>query len=359
MIKTPPRLALHLATGQVTVYHIGDDATFQKGLAKRYEVHSTGPQSGTTNVDSPEYAAPTIAFVSATKKITDTGNRLATFKTGDTIIVKGSASNPGPFAVATGNVAGEIVTTEALTDELAGAYMTICKRVAPSNNTVYDLNTGLTWLRYTTGGPYLKCGPTSIGDLVWYDATKAYVLHAAGADLQMVAGVAPILRIVGGAGEIARYFVGATLLCSGFANAVNNLPGPVISAVAVNGADLDLTLNVFGQTLIAEAAAGSRDIKVVCQSMFSYCAMANAASLGGFTDWRIPTARNLENLEGLEAGTAVPNTTAFPSWPASYFHEASGRPGAPSTNSLTVGFSLGDIVNINKVTVEITALVRG
>lgn len=66
-----------------------------------------------------------ISFTAATKKIADTGNGLAQFLTGDTIWVRGSASNDGAYTVATGGVAGEIVTVEALVNEAAGATVTI------------------------------------------------------------------------------------------------------------------------------------------------------------------------------------------------------------------------------------------
>lgn len=69
--------------------------------------------------------AATIAFVTSTKKITDSGDALAVFTTGMTIRVSGSTSNDGIYTVATGGVAGEIVTTEALVDEGASATVTI------------------------------------------------------------------------------------------------------------------------------------------------------------------------------------------------------------------------------------------
>lgn len=71
--------------------------------------------------------AATIAFVSSTKKITDSGTGLAFVKTGDLIKVSGAtnAGNNDYFLVATGGVAGEIVVTEALTDESATATVTI------------------------------------------------------------------------------------------------------------------------------------------------------------------------------------------------------------------------------------------
>jgi len=69
----------------------------------------------------------TIAFVLATKKITDSNNGLAGFLTGDKIKVVGSASNDGTYTIATGGVAGEIVVTESLVDEDAGPSITIEK----------------------------------------------------------------------------------------------------------------------------------------------------------------------------------------------------------------------------------------
>jgi hypothetical protein len=67
--------------------------------------------------------AATIAFVSATHKITDSGTGMAFIKSGDLIKISGAATagNNGYFLVATGNVAAEIVVTEALTDEAAAA----------------------------------------------------------------------------------------------------------------------------------------------------------------------------------------------------------------------------------------------
>jgi len=356
-IRYPRRAGLLLKTGQTTVYHAGDDGSHQKGLPKSYTVFSTGAHSGTTAVDTPAYAAATIAFVAATKLITDSANGLATFKTGDTIRVRGSASNDGVYTVATGNVAGQIVTTEALVDEAAAAYVTLCKRTSPSNNAVLDQNSGLLWRRYTTSGEL--CGPTSAGTLVWYDATQCYTLHPAAADLQIIASPAT-LRIVGGAGEAARYFVGMLLDLTGFANAVNNLPGYAVSTVAVNGADLDLTLNTFGATLVAEAAAGSRSITLVCQSIFAYAAAANAASLAGYTDWRVANLFELLSLLAVTVATWVPDTTAFPSFPSGTIVSSTTSGGSDTTRAMAILTTGTDLGGRNlKTTAFACILVRG
>lgn len=80
-----------------------------------------------------EIKAATISFASATKKIADSGTGLAFVKTGGLIKVSGSTSNDGYYTVATGGVAAEIVTTEALVTEAAGAI--VCVEVIPQTYT--------------------------------------------------------------------------------------------------------------------------------------------------------------------------------------------------------------------------------
>lgn len=64
--------------------------------------------------------ANTIAFVSASKHITDSGNLLIQFKVGDTIVVTGTDLNDGTYTV-TASAAGTLDVAEAVVDELAGA----------------------------------------------------------------------------------------------------------------------------------------------------------------------------------------------------------------------------------------------
>lgn len=469
--------ALMLCTGQLTVYHAGDDGAYQKGIAKpvgSYAIKTTGSQSGTTAVDCAHYASNTISFSHGSRQaetatvvatITLAGNAvftvtaanspalaagkainvavdladtdilvagkartvlaadadviafftvtgtgatvvltartaavddatmnlasadgtcagitaaansanttagdvtthciydsaagLDTVLTADTLRVRGSTLNDAVYTVATGGAASRIIVTESITDEAAGAYVSLYKRASLSNNTVVDLNTGLEWLRYTTGGPVLKVGPASNGKLCWYDATKCFTLHPAAADLAMVAG--NILRIVG-SDESTRYHAGDILVCAGFANAVNNLPGYPVVSVSFTGGNTDIVLNPLGLTLVAEAAAGSRSIKLVCRSVFGFCAAANAASLGGFTDWRMPNDIELKNLCDMEAPTAVPNATAFPSWPISdYFWSASTHP-ASAAYALVVSFYSGYVGSDAKSANYYCALVGG
>lgn len=87
------------------------------GYIRTWEIPVTKAQQQITSTG--------IAFVSSTKKITNTGNALDFVKTGDTIKVSNSASNNGYFTVATGGVAAEIVVAETLVNESASASVTV------------------------------------------------------------------------------------------------------------------------------------------------------------------------------------------------------------------------------------------
>lgn len=265
-IRHPRQAGMLLKTGQTTQYNSElDDGYYERGLAKSYTVLTTGQYSGTANIDLAHYAgtAGHIAFVAGTKTITDSDNGLAIFKTGDKIICAGpaEAANIVVLTVATGNVAGEIVTTEAIADETPAGVVTIRKRSAKSNNCVLDNNTGLMWSRYVSAA----MGAASDGKMPW------------------------------------------------------------------TGASYDI---------------------------FAYAAAANAASLGGYTDWRIPNDLELLGLRRMEAPNALPDTV-FASWPQAYVHSSTTRPNG-TTQVLACSFANGDLAYVSNTTsMNYTALVRG
>ena len=267
--KIFPHMARVLKTGQTTQYSSElDDGYYQAGITKDYTVLTAGQYSGTTNVDLIHYAAA-LSFDAASKEIRDAANGLALFKTGDIIVVTGSASNDGTYTVATGNVAAKIVTTEALADEAAGGAVSIAKREAKSNNCVHDNNTGLMWLRDPSNYP-AKMGAASDGKMEW-------------------TGVA--------------------------------------------------------------------------YDIFAYCAAVNAASVGGYADWRVG---NLEEYFGLfeySNNAGVPNATAFPNWtPGATYHmwtSTTRRDNSSQAHAMyyRTGYSLTS--PLPKTSAYFVALVRG
>ena len=298
-----------LKTGQTTCYHVADDGDYEKGKTKQYIVYTTGQYSLTKDIDVAHYAVATISFTAAGSIVADSALGLATILTGDTVVIKGSASNDGTYTVAVGGVAASFTVNEALINEVVGAYVSLYKRAAHSNACVFDQRTRLMWSRATSIGE--KVGAASTGTLNWYDATTCFILHPLAADLAIV--LPNILRVTG-SNELTRYHVGDVLNCAGFANAVNNLPGYVVSSVSFTGGNTDIVLQPFNNTLIAEAAGGSRKISLVCRNIFAYCAAANAIAVGGYADWRICDL--FEALSLLHVPTNLPSAVAFPSFPS-------------------------------------------
>jgi len=106
--------------GTSTTKELSDDIVGEASVSIDADSLSVFPDYGFGKVTD-----TTIAFVAATKKITDTNNGLAGFLTGDKIKVIGSALNDGTYTVATGGVAGEIVVSESLVEEEAGDSITV------------------------------------------------------------------------------------------------------------------------------------------------------------------------------------------------------------------------------------------
>jgi hypothetical protein len=181
-------------------------------------------------------SANTTEGDATTHCIYDTAAMFATVITADTIIFVGTTSNSGALTVATGGNASKIIVTESVTDEAAGAIMTLYKRSAPSNNVVYDETSKLYYRRYTTKTE--KIGDASSGKLIWYVASHCYTLHVADANLSINAAT-KILTIAGGSGEIGKFKTGTLLELSGFTVPNNNRAGGYrCDSLTVSGSDL-------------------------------------------------------------------------------------------------------------------------
>lgn len=74
---------------------------------------------------TPDYTAATISFTNSGSVIADTALGLRRFRSEKVIAVSGSTNNDGTYNVTTGDVAAQIVVSEALTDEAAGDTVSI------------------------------------------------------------------------------------------------------------------------------------------------------------------------------------------------------------------------------------------
>ena len=349
---------LLMETGQTVVYHVEDDGDLEHGLDKAYIAATPGT---TVVVDVPHYAANGgIDFAATTPgTINDAATGFVTILTGDTITVRGTALNDGVYTVSTGGIAAQILTNEPTLLEAVGPTVSICKRALQTHNMVFDRNTGLTWSQLTTKA--LKWGDASDGKMAWYDVADDCTLHAVGNDLTMVPP--NILRIVGGAGEVARYHAGDAIVCTVFAAAANLLPGYRVLSVTVNGADLDLVLDPANNTLVAEALVNGL-INLTCKSSYAFAAAACEAGVGGHDDWRVPNIAELASLLEFSIVTArvTPDPAAFPGWP---YDADGGFTWVSTTDPTTVANSYlsgaldGGFLSTVKTALHNIAIVRG
>jgi hypothetical protein len=95
------------------------------------------------------------------------------------------------------------------------------------------------------------------------------------------------------------------------------------------------------------------------EGIFPFVAAANAALLGGYSDWRIPNLLELLSVADYEAPTAAPDLTAFPDLPTTdYFNTSTTYP-TNTTAFFAIYFAPGSFVGQGKTTPFFLALVRG
>ena len=96
------------------------------------------------------------------------------------------------------------------------------------------------------------------------------------------------------------------------------------------------------------------------EGIFDYCAAANVAALAGYTDWRVPNIRELENLSDTEVPIGIPDSVAFAGWSAasSSVWSSTTYP-ADTTYALRFNFVGGGEVNSIKTANYYCILVRG
>jgi len=204
------------------------------------------------------------------------------------------------------------------------------KTHALSNNCVRDNRTGLMWARYV---PTADIGPATDGKLFWEQWTLA-----SKTDISFTAGTKTINS---GASEF-----NTSALCAGrkftVSGSTSNDGTYTVSTIS--------TANIVTVEALADESAGaSVTIATVDDLIWNFSAQANANTLGGYTDWRIPNRFELESIVSLDPCSPAIDTTTFPSTPTSYHWTASTRLCAIA-NAFRVFFTGGDVAGIDKQT---------
>jgi hypothetical protein len=93
--------------------------------------------------------------------------------------------------------------------------------------------------------------------------------------------------------------------------------------------------------------------------IFAYCAAANTAAIGGYSDWRVPNVYELASIFDCEAATPLPDSTAFPVYSTSENVHTSTTVPSDISFDFTVSTASGNIAGIAKTVVKQVQLVRG
>ena len=89
------------------------------------------------------------------------------------------------------------------------------------------------------------------------------------------------------------------------------------------------------------------DFATVDDLIWDFRDQANANALAGYTDWRLPTKRELESLTNNENCNPAIDTDAFPSTPATYHWTSSTLP-CNSAFAWIVNFYYGHVGDTTK-----------
>jgi len=180
------------------------------------------------------------------------------------------------------------------------------KTHALSNNCVQDNRTGLMWARYV---PTADIGPAAGGKLFWEQwalAAESCTFTAVDKKITAAAG-APF--------NIGALCVGRKITITGTAN--NN---GVVTVVAITTSVITVSEVLTNEGPVNTTFATLDDL------IWDALAQANANSLGGYNDWRIPNYFELPSIINLGDCNPAIDTAVFPSTPAAYHWTASTRP---------------------------------
>ena len=205
------------------------------------------------------------------------------------------------------------------------------KTNALSNNCVKDNRTGLMWARHVS---VADIGPATDGRLFW----EQWTLAAESCTFATVGDT--ITAAVGNPFDVSALCIGRKITITGTAN--NN---GIVTVTSITTSEITVAENLTNEGPVNTTFATLDDL------IWDALAQANANSLGGFNDWRIPNYFELPSIVNLGNCNPCIDTTVFPSTPAAYHWTSSTRPGNSSYAfyvSFSNGYVLGSVKQANK-----------
>jgi len=192
-----------------------------------------------------------------------------------------------------------------------------------SNNCVKDNNTGLMWARYV---PQTGIGAAAHGLLFW----KEWEL----ADKTTISFDAASKEIRDSASGF-----NTSALCAG---RIFTVAGSGLNDGTYTVSSITTGVIVVDEAVADEAAGATVTITTVGDLIWDFADQANANSLGGYADWRVPNARELWSIVDISEDNPTINTTVFPSTPALPYWATTERTDT-ATRAMCVYFSFGII----------------
>lgn len=180
------------------------------------------------------------------------------------------------------------------------------KTHALSNNCVKDLNTGRMWARYV---PAADIGPATNGKLFW----EQWTLAAESCTFATLGDT--ITAAAGNPFNVDALCVGRKITITGTVN--NN---GVVTVTNIADDVITVAENLTDEGPINTTFATLDDL------IWDALDQANANSLGGYSDWRIPNYFELASIVNLGNCNPAIDTTVFPSTPSDYHWTSSSNP---------------------------------
>ena len=207
-------------------------------------------------------------------------------------------------------------------------------------------------------------------DISFVAATKTIAQVAA---LLAVIKTADVITITGGPNDGAVLTVAAGNTAVSFTVNENILDMVAGTAITIkkreahsNNCVLDLNTGLTWNRYVSNSIGSASNGKLLWatdaagQGVFAYAALANTALLAGYADWYVPNIVQLFSIHDAEAPTGLPDSTAFPGWPADDRLLASTTDPAATTAALNISTVSPYILNSGKTAdTRYVVLVRG